>query len=325
MAGGARAKPRADQPPLATLLAAARSPATRRAYARDWADFTGWCTAQGRVALPASADTVALYLASRATRLRPATLDRRLAAIAVHHRQAGHRLDRGAPLLVEARRGIRRMLGTRPRPKAALTLAELRAMLAALGPGLAGQRDRALLLIGFVGAFRRSELVGLDVEDVEITSAGLRLRLQPGKTDADGPGSWRLLPRSLQADSCPVQALQGWLTGAELRTGPLFRPVDRWGRIGRQRLGDRAVALVVKRTAIAAQHAAGVPAEVAQARAADLAGHSLRSGFVTEAALAGATPWEIMQQTGHRQARSVEAYVRLTAEAGCRSARRLRL
>jgi site-specific recombinase XerD len=279
---------------------AARAEATRRAYAADWACFAAWCATRNVDALPAAPAAVAVYLAWLADGGRKvSTIGRRLVALAARHRETGLPLDTRHPAIARTLKGIRRTLGAAPATKAAVTVEEVRALCAALPSSLAGLRDRALLLVGFAGAFRRSELVALRREDLEVRPEGIVLRLRRSKTDPDGVGRPVAIPRGRRTEACPVAALDGWLAAAGIEDGPLFRAIDRTGRIADRALSDRAVALVVKRAAAAA----GLDA-------ARYAGHSLRAGFATSAARAGAEEHAIMRQTGHRSVQMVRRYIR---------------
>ncbi|MFZ0694194.1 MAG: tyrosine-type recombinase/integrase [Alphaproteobacteria bacterium] len=289
----------------------ARAPATRSAYARDWADFAGWCKEHGVAALPAVPGTVALYLSARAMRLKVSTLERRLAAIIVVHRCHGFFLTRYDPIFMEIWRGIRRTLGTLKQGKAPLLVADLTAILSSLPESLSGIRDRAILLTGFAAALRRSEIVALDVSDVTITGAGMILRVRRGKTDQEGKGSWRAIPKGANPDTCPVGALKAWIMAAQLSEGPLFRAIDRFGRLGETRLRPARIARIVKR-AIKSHGCAKCwsRGEIA-ARQRIFSAHSLRAGLATSAAAAGVEESVIMRQTGHRRRDKVQGYIRL--------------
>lgn len=308
------ADPTADLAALAAtaaaFAAASRAPATRRAYAADWRDFAAWCAGHGLTALPATPHTVALYLADRAATLKPSTLGRRLAALAVTHRDAGRSLDLHDPLLRAVWRGIRRSRGTAPVAKAPLLPDALAGVLAALPRSLAGTRDRALLLLGFAAALRRSELVALAVGDLAHGAAGLTVTVRRGKSDPEGAGSRRAVPRSRDAALCPVRAVTDWILAAGLTTGPLFRPIDRFDRVQPGGLAPRAVARIVKRAVAAAARAQGLPAALVAARTAEVAGHSLRAGLITAALAHGAEEAAVMRQSGHRSRRGLHAYVR---------------
>lgn len=288
----------------------ARAQNTRRAYASDWQAFAGWCAAAQLQAMPAAPETVGLYLAAQAETLRPGTLGRRLVAIAAAHRAAGHQLDTRHRAIRETLAGIKRQHGTAQQGKAPAVVAEIRRMVEAQPETLAGTRNRAILLLGFAGAFRRSEIAGLDVEDLAFTAEGVVVALRRSKTDQQGEGRKVGLPYGSTPATCPVRTLRAWLDAAQITTGSLFREIGTGGQVvtayldaaGRQRgerLSDKSVALVVK----AAARAAGLDP-------ARYGGHSLRAGLATSAAAAGVTERSIMQQTGHRSVTMVRRYIR---------------
>jgi site-specific recombinase XerD len=299
--------PAAELGELAPALASAaayrlnaRSENTRRAYRQQWAAFESWCGQQRACALPALPATVAAYLAASADAgFSPATLDLALAAIAKAHHLAKHPNPRKSAEVAETRAGIRRRLSVAPTQKQALPVDALRAMMGASRTGVIGWRDRALLLIGFAGGFRREELVSLQWEDVTFTTHGVELLSRRGKTDQEGVGRRIGIPFGSVPATCPVQALQSWKTAGAQSDGPVFRAVSRHGRIG-ARLSDRDVARVVK---LAAESVGFEPAA--------FAGHSLRSGLVTAAASVGKSNRAIRRQTGHHSDAQVDRYVRV--------------
>jgi len=278
-----------------------KAPNTRRAYRADWADFTGWCAAHALPALPAAPETVALYLAARAADRKPSTLARRLTAIAQAHKTAGHESPTAHPSVRQVVAGIRRAKGTAQEGKAAAVTREVRAMCEALpaDPAMRRRRDAALLLVGFAGAFRRSELVALDVADVRWTLEGLEVTIRRGKTDQEGRGRKIGLPYGSAPTSCPVRALRAWLDAAGIAGGPLFRGITRHDSLLPDRLSDKGVARVVKRAAAAAGLDPGA-----------YSGHSLRAGLATAAAQAGISERAIMAQTGHKSIPMVRKYIR---------------
>ena len=280
---------------------AAKAVSTRRAYAADWRDFSSWCARRQLPALPATPETIALYLSESADTLKVATLGRRLAAIAKAHQAGGYESPCAMrhAIVSETWKGIRRAHGVAQNAKAPVLVRDLRAMLDELPGGLIGLRDRALLLVGFAGAFRRSELVCLDVEDLAFTSDGLVVTMRRSKTDQEGAGRKVGVPYGSRPDTCPVRALRAWLEASGIAAGPVFRSVNRHGRLQPGRLSSKAVALVVKRYAGAAEM-----------DASQYAGHSLRAGLATSAAIAGASERAIMTQTGHRSAAMVRRYIR---------------
>jgi site-specific recombinase XerD len=279
----------------------AKAPNTRRAYRADWADFTAWCAAHALAALPASPETVALYLAARAADRKPSTLVRRLTAIAQAHKTAGHASPTIHPSVRQVVAGIRRAKGTAQEGKAAAVTREVRAMCEALPPipTLRRRRDAALLLVGFAGAFRRSELVALDIADVRWTMEGLEVTIRRGKTDQEGHGRKIGLPYGSNPTSCPVRALRAWLDAAVIGDGPLFHGITRHDQVLPDRLSDKGVARVVKRAAAAA----GLDPKM-------YSGHSLRAGLATAAAQAGISERAIMAQTGHKSIPMVRKYIR---------------
>jgi integrase len=240
---------------------------------------------------------VALYLTWRAEGHTVATIEQDLSAISAAHRAAGLDTPRSAAVVREVRSGIRRRLGVAPKVKAPLLAEDLEKVVAALPATLAGIRDRALLLVGFAAALRRSELVGLEVGDLEWTEEGLKLRIRRSKTDQEGLGRPIGVPHGKEA--CPVQALKAWLEAARITEGPVFREVTRHGRVGDKALSGRSIARVVQASALAA----GL-------EASSDAGHSLRAGLATSAARGGKSERSIMNQTGHRSSAMVRRYIR---------------
>jgi site-specific recombinase XerD len=291
----------------AAFARAAHSTATERAYRADWADFLSWCQSVGRAALPAEPITIGAFLSDRSETLKVSTIGRRVAAIANAHRIAGHGLDTSHPAIASVLAGIRRTYGTHQDAKAAILTEDLRRMVKALPQTtLWGVRDRCVLLVGFAGAFRRSELVALDLEDLKITSAGVEILIRRSKTDQEGAGRELGIPRSKKfSATCPVAALEAWLELVKSpvhlsdgpSAGPLFRAIDK-GRLTQRRLAGETVAEIVKRAA----SRIGIDPRT-------VAGHSLRSGFATSAARGGADLAFIMQQTGHKNADVARRYV----------------
>ncbi|MDA8331246.1 MAG: tyrosine-type recombinase/integrase [Candidatus Dormibacteraeota bacterium] len=303
--------PRALVPALEAARAyaeASRSPATRRAYLAAWRAFTSWCASPevppGTQPLPARPALVAAYAAHLAQLgRRPSSIAPAMAAISVAHQAAGHPSPTRTAEVRAVLAGIRRAPGAAgpgSRGKAALETPALRAALATLPQGtLRGLRDRAMLLLGFAGGLRRSELVGLDVEDLEPAPEGLKVTLRRSKTDQEGRGRLVGIPWGLHEQTCPVRAVRAWREVAGISSGPLFLTVDRAGRLLPQRCSERAVARAVQR---AVRGSGGEPERYGA--------HSLRSGFVTSAAHAGAPTWAIQLQTGHRSLAQLHAYVR---------------
>lgn len=287
----------ADVEKAADLAREEKAAATRRAYRSDFQIFGVWCAARAASALPAAPATVAGFLAAEAERgARPSTIGRRVAAIRYAHKLAGLEAPTDDERVKATVRGIRRTVGTAARKKAPATAERVISMALGTGPGLKGLRDAALLLLGFAGAFRRSELVALDCEDIEEIDAGLRITIRRSKTDQEGAGATVAVVRGSIA--CPVAAVKAWRDAAGIHSGPLFRSIRKGGRIG-ARLTDQSVADIVK------THAARVGLDPAA-----FAGHSLRAGFLTSAAKRGASIFKMMDVSRHQSVDTLRGYVR---------------
>jgi len=279
---------------------ASKASRTLHAYRAAWGAFEAWCEGRGLPSMPAAPEAVALYITARADAGRkPATLALDVAAIGQAHKAAGHPSPTTAACVTGVLAGIRRTVGVAQRQAAPLLGADLRRVVAVLPAGLLGARDRALLLVGFSGAFRRSELVGLAVEDLAFTAEGLAVTVRRSKTDQEGEGRTVAIPFSGTPEACPVRAVRAWLEAAGITAGPVFRGVTRHGGIGAKALTGRAVALVVKRAA-----------EAVGLEASKFSGHSLRAGLVTSAAKRGKSARAIMRTTGHKSERMVGRYIR---------------
>lgn len=277
-----------------------KSAATIRAYASGWRDFLQFCEQRDLSALPATDATVAAYLAGLADGgAKAATIARRLVVISQAHRAADLPSPTTSSLVRRTHAGIRRSIGTAQLGKAPAKIDDLKLMLGVLPETRVGLRDRALLLLGFAGAFRRSELVSLDVADLEFSQAGLIVTLRKSKTDQEGRSRRLGIPFGSSEKTCPVRAVKAWLEAARIGSGPVFRSLDRFQRVQPKRLSAERVALIVKRRA----KQAGLDPD-------RYAGHSLRAGLATSAAAGGASERDIMAQTGHRSADMVRRYIR---------------
>lgn len=275
-----------------------KSASTRRAYRADLKIFTAWCQTQGVDALPTSPEVVATFLAAQAQEgIKASTLNRRLAAIKYAHELAGHVSPTQAKRVGVTLRGIRRTIGMASVQKAPATAMRIAAMVAHCPDNLRGHRDRALLLLGFSGAFRRSELVALNVEDIEEEPDGLRVRIRRSKTDQEGWGEEVAIYRGGRLRA--VEAVQSWLGAAKIITGPVFRPLTKNDRVRPRALTTKSVALIVK------DYAAKAGLDPAE-----FAGHSLRSGFLTSAAEHGASIFKMMEVSRHKSVEMLRVYVR---------------
>jgi integrase len=277
------------------FIEAATAPNTRRAYDSDLKHFLSWGGS-----LPASPDVIARYLAAHATTHVVATLARRLVAIRRAHALQGLPDPVRSELVRLTFRGIRRAHGRPQRRAAALATEEMAAIVASLCDSVRDARDRALLLVGFAGAFRRSELSRIDRKSIERTPRGIIVTIPKSKTDQEGQGRQVAIPCG-RNDICPVRALDQWLELSRITEGLVFRPVTRRGIVLPSQLSGDSIAQIIKHRV----KAIGLD----QAR---YSGHSLRAGFVTSAATAGAPAWSIKAQTGHASDALVGRYIRLS-------------
>lgn len=266
---------------------------TKRAYAADLAHFETWGGTT-----PATDITVASYLAEHAETLSVATLCRRLATISKAHTAKGLISPTSSELVKATIKGIKRSLGTAQAEARPLLRDDLFAVLERTGDDTKSVRDRALLLVGFAGGFRRSELVGFDIEDIEHVRQGIAVRLRRSKTDQEGTGRKIGIPFG-RTRWCPVTALNQWLSRAAIGAGPVFLRVNRHGHISKHRLSSEAVSLVIK------ERVASAGFEPSR-----YSGHSLRAGFATSAAMAGVSTWKIRAQTGHASDAMLGRYIR---------------
>jgi len=298
----------ADMAPLPSLplqeqvrqfIQASKAENTLRGYQSDWRDFCGWCEAHSLSPLPALPETVAAYIAECAGRLKVGSIQRRLNAIAEAHKAMTLESPTHSPIVANTMKGIRRTLGTAANQKAPTLTDDIRAMVDATDAGLIGLRDRALILLGFAGAFRRSELIGLDIEDCAFSRDGLTITLRRSKIDQQAVGRKIGIPYGANPETCPVRVLQGWIEQAAITSGPLFRSINRHGQLQPGQLSGQDVARIVKKLA-----------ERTKLDAGKYAGHSLRAGHATAAAIAGASERSIMNQTGHRSVQMVRRYIR---------------
>ncbi len=266
---------------------------TRRAYRSDLDHFAAWGGS-----IPTSPETVAAYLSDHAEALSVTTLKRRLAAISVGHEAKGFPSPTPTKLVKAVLRGIQRTHGAPQRQAKPLLVEDLLRIMATLGDRPRDIRDKALLLMGFAGGFRRSELVALDRGDIEVVCQGMIVNIRRSKTDQTSQGRRIGIPIA-RGRFCPVHAYETWVEAADIETGHVFRPVTRHGRISKKRLSTRSVSAIVKLRA----KAIGLDADY-------YSGHSLRAGLATSAAMAGVSTLAIRQQTGHTSDAMLARYIR---------------
>jgi integrase len=282
---------------------------TRAAYVKAWDHFAEWCRGKevDPDALPLNPVLVAAYLSALAKTHGASALRSRVAAIAYHHRRRGFVFLPAHPVLRETMSGIRRRHPRKVRPAAALCAPEIKQLLGVCPTDLAGLRDRALFLVGFAGAFRRSELVAIDREHLRFDKSALVIHVPRSKRDQEGKGADVTLPRMLNPDTgaasetCPVRALEAWLARAKIRRGAVFRGITRHGTL-EERLTPRSLRLILLKRAASAK--------LSVHDSERLSPHGLRAGFITEAYLAGALDEQVGAHVRHDDLRSTRGYRR---------------
>jgi site-specific recombinase XerD len=281
------------------FIRASKAENTLRGYQSDWRDFCAWCESHALAVLPAAPETVASYIAECAASLKVGSIQRRLNAITEAHKAVGLTSPTHTAIVRNTMKGIRRMIGTAPAQKTPTLTDDIRAMVDTTDAALIDIRDRAVILLGFAGAFRRSELVGLDIADLDFSRDGLTVNLRRSKTDQEGAGRKVGIPYGSNPETCPVRSIQAWLEVSGVQAGAMFHSINRHGQVQAGRLSGGDIARIVKKLA----QRAGLDS-------AKYAGHSLRAGHATTAAIAGASERSIMNQTGHRSAQMVRRYIR---------------
>ena len=276
---------------------------TLRAYKSDFKDFGAFCSRHGLNSLPSEPKIVSLYLTYLSKNSKFSTLRRRLVSISMVHRLKGHYLDTKHPIIVENLMGIRRVKGSIQKGKKPILINHLKLIINSINEQNSSEtkklRDKAIILIGFGGGFRRTELISIDYEDLEFVPEGLKITLKKSKTDQFGEGMIKGLPYFDDKTHCPVINLRKWLEISKIKSGPVFRRFSKGSKLTNNRLTDQSVALIIKKYL----NSGGIENK-------NFAGHSLRSGFATVAADAGADERSIMSMTGHKSTQMVRRYIR---------------
>ena len=277
---------------------------TVRAYKSDFEDFTLFCIKNGFKSLPTEPKIVSLYLTYLSSKnVRTSTIKRRLVSIGVIHKMKGHYLDTKHPIIVENFMGIKRLKGISQNGKKPLLINDLKVIIDVINkqeePDLKKLRNKALLLIGFAGGFRRNELVSLNLEDLNFVFEGVKINIKRSKTDQFGEGFTKGIPHFENYLYCPVKNLKNWLNISKIKKGPIFVRFSKGVNLTNIRLTDQSVALIIKEYLTKA----GVDNK-------NYSGHSLRSGFATSAAEAGAEERSIMAMTGHKSSEMVRRYIK---------------
>ena len=278
---------------------------TLRAYKSECKDFGAFCAKHSLNSLPTEPKIVSLYLTHLSKNSKISTLRRRLVSISMVHNLKGHYLDTKHPIIVENLMGIRRIKGSIQKGKKPLLINHLKLIIDVINEEKVDEikklRDKTIILIGFGGGFRRTELVSIDYEDIELVPEGLKITIKKSKTDQFGEGMIKGLPYFANDRYCPVIHLKKWLEISKIKKGPIFRRFSKGLLLTDKRLTDQSVVLLIKKYL----NLAGIDNK-------NFAGHSLRSGFATVAAESGADERSIMAMTGHKTTQMVRRYIKET-------------
>ena len=263
---------------------------TLRAYQADFKDFSAFCFKNGLSSMPTEPKIMALYLTHLSSTSKFSTLKRRIASISVIHKMKGHYLDTKHPIIMENLHGIKRAKGSNQKSKKPILISDLKLIINAIDQSNQSEkkkiRDKALILVGFSGGFRRSELVNINNDDVEFVSEGVKIFIKRSKTDQSGEGMTKAIPYFDNKLFCPVINLKNWINYLEIKSGKIFN------------ISDKSVALIIKKYAF-----------LSGLDSSKYGGHSLRSGFATSTAESGAEERNIMAMTGHKTTQMVRRYI----------------
>ena len=276
---------------------------TLRAYKSDFRDFGAFCAKHGLSSLPSEPKIISLYLTHLSKNSKISTIRRRLVSISMVHKLKGHYLDIKHPIITENLLGIKRVKGSIQRGKKPLLISHLKSIINVINEQQNEEikkfRDRSIILIGFGGGFRRTELISIDYEDLEFVPEGLKITIRRSKTDQFGEGMIKGLPYFPNEIYCPVTSLKKWLEISKIKSGPIFRRFSKGSLLTENRLTDQSVVLLMKKYL-----------DLAGIENKNFAGHSLRAGFATVAAESGADERSIMAMTGHKTTQMVRRYIR---------------
>ena len=263
---------------------------TVRAYQSDFKDFSAFCAKNGLNSIPTEPKILSLYLTHLSATSKFSTLKRRIASISVIHKMKGHYLDTKHPIIMENLLGIKRVKGSNQKAKKPILINDLRLIINAIDQTNQTEkkkiRDKAIILIGFSGGFRRSELVNIIYDDVEFVNEGVKIFIKRSKTDQSGEGMTKAIPYFDNQSFCPVISLKNWMNISEIKSGKIFD------------ISDKSIALIIKKYA----SLSGLDPN-------KYSGHSLRSGFATSTAESGAEERNIMAMTGHKTSQMVRRYI----------------
>ena len=267
-----------------------KSSNTIRAYESDFKDFSLFCISNGLKQMPTDPKILSIYLTHLSKTCKFSTLKRRIASIKIAHKMKGHYLDSKHPIIIENLLGIKRVNGSYQKSKKPILINTLKLIIEVIDKyedvEMKRIRNKSLILIGFSGGFRRSELVNITFEDLEFVSEGVKIFIKKSKTDQSGEGSIKAIPYFSNSEYCPASKLKEWITYMNIKAGKIFD------------ISDKSVSLILKKYVLLA----GLDPN-------KYGGHSLRSGFATSAAEAGAEERNIMAMTGHKTTQMVRRYI----------------
>tara|TARA_B100001250_G_scaffold413850_1_gene449461 strand:- start:1694 stop:2647 length:954 start_codon:yes stop_codon:yes gene_type:complete len=276
---------------------------TLRAYKSDFKDFAGFCVKHSLQSLPSEPKIVSIYLTHLSKSCKISTLRRRLVSISMVHKLKGYYLDTKHPIIIENLMGIKRLKGVIQKGKKPILISHLKTLINVINEYKTSEikklRDKSIILIGFGGGFRRTELISIDYEDLEFVSEGVKITIKRSKTDQFGEGMIKALPYFNNNVYCPVVNLKKWIKISKIKSGPIFRKFAKGLSLTNKRLSDQSVVLLIKDYL-----------KLAGIENSNFAGHSLRSGFATVAAESGADERSIMSMTGHKSTQMVRRYIR---------------
>ncbi len=270
-------------------LKSSKSLNTLRAYKADYKDFASFCIKNGFKPMPSEPKIITLYLTHLSKSSKFSTLKRRLASISVIHKLSGHYIDVKHPMITENLMGIKRILGSHQKAKKPILINDLKLIINLVDKEKNETnrfKNKALILVGFAGGFRRSELVAILYEDLDFVPEGVKIFVKRSKTDQSGEGMTKGIPYFTNPEYCPVVSLKKWIEKSEIKSGKIFD------------ISDKSVALTIKKYAALA----GLDSN-------KYSGHSLRSGFATSTAELGAEERSIMAMTGHKTTQMVRRYI----------------
>ena len=276
---------------------------TLRAYKSDFKDFGAFCAKHGLNSLPTEPKIVSIYLTHLSKNFKISTIRRRLVSISMVHKLKGHYLDTKHPIITENLLGIKRVKGSFQKGKKPILINHLKSIVNVIDEQKVEEikklRDRSIILVGFGGGFRRTELISIDHEDLEFVPEGLKINIKKSKTDQLGEGMIKGLPYFTNEIYCPVSSLKKWIEISKVKSGPIFRRFSKGSILTDKRLTDQSVVLLMKKYL----NLAGIENK-------NFAGHSLRAGFATVAAESGADERSIMAMTGHKSTQMVRRYIK---------------